>query len=647
MRSPFVFALAAAAAFASSAVASGSATQEFKFEKFRPKYHFVSPTKWINEPSAIYYDPKTELYNLYVQHNPNASFWDVSISWSHAVSKDLITWTDMPLAILPDPKGQDSHGCFTGDAIAVGYKGLPTAYYTAASGYILFTGEEYVRGSEKLAMATSSDNGRTWEKHPVHLLGGPPEHSDAIGWRDPKLFTSAELDRKFGVPEGSLPTQYMSISGGERGKGGRLFLYTSDDWVTWHFKGYLFKQAPDAPTTAHDGSGMEWIADSGLNFEVANTFSLSDDSGDLHHFIVLGVEGGRQTSDRTQWSLDHGRVYWNLWFSGDFVRSDDGSVSFKESNRGITDSGIGYGSYGFWDTKTGRRIMFSWLTEDMVPTRKEWAGVLSMPHEMFVATYYGVVDPENRLATLGPFMVSDGPKIRDLDTKVVRTLGIRPIREVETLRGPDVFTFRAGEHEYPSEIPIRGSLHYEIVATAKNVPEGGRVGFVIRHTADGSEQTVVYLDRERGRIVIDRSRSTKTEGIFAEEESGKFELFQVAGSCKHCPVGTETLSLRIFVDNSVVEVYANDRFTISSRIYPSDDADRLSTYGTNGAHFDSIDVHYNFKSVFPDRPGGGAGAGRTSLPLNQLAESSDASHLRAASVIALSAATAGTLVSTL
>ncbi|KAG5458995.1 MAG: concanavalin A-like lectin/glucanase domain-containing protein [Olpidium bornovanus] len=264
---------------------------------------------------------------------------------------------------------------------------------------------------------------------------------------------------------------------------------------------------------------------------------------------------------------------------------------------------------------------------------------------MFVATYHNVLDPDNRLATLGPFMVTDGPKVRELETKVVRTLGVRPILEVETLRGPDVFTFRDGEHEYPSEIPIGGSVNYEIVATAKNVPEGGRVGFVIRHTADGSEQTVVYFDRARGRVVIDRSRSTKTEGVFVGEDTGKFELFQIANSCKCQPTRAERLDLRIFVDNSVVEVYANGRFALSSRIYPSDDADRLSTYGTDGARFDSIDVYHNIKSVFPDRLSGSANL--TSLPLNELAQSSAASTFRTASVIALSAASAGTLVSAL
>lgn len=622
-------------ALASSArtVVDVSAEAKAAMDGLRPNFHFQAAKNWINDPCAPYYDQKTGLYHVFYQHNPYGPVWG-NMTWGHAVSRNLISWVDLPHALSPTPNSPDDEGVFTGQVVPVGYKGLPTVYYTGASGKISWS-QPYTRGSEKVVMATSEDGGLTWTKRPAALLNGPPEQYDVHGWRDPYLFTSPELDRRLEVPEGSAPTQYMTVSGSEREQGGRLFLYSSQDWVYWQFKGMLFAPELEEPTDASDSSGKEWTGSFGKNFEVANFFTLKDEDGNPHNFITVGTEGGRGATHDNHWSL---------WVSGEFSNAGDGRVTLTPTARGIADAGRSYASNSFWDPKVGRQVAYGWIGEDMDSERLGWAGTFTLPREHFVATYRHVFDPHDRLAGAGPFKVSDGPVVGGQRTKVVTTLGVRPVREVEALRdGGAGYTHQMtveGTKKTVERLPVKGKF-YEAVATAEHIPADGRVGFVVRHTDDMSERTLVYYDHGRGRVVVDRERSSKAEGVVKTEESGKFELFDIACDASLECVKLEKLELRVFVDSSVLEVYANGRFALSTRIYPTEgDAVHLSTYSKNGAAFGNVTVYNDFKFVFPrrDAPGPVAKVKDFDVPLGSASSAAVAPPEWAGLLCALSAA---------
>lgn len=143
----------------------------------RPDLHFTPNSGWINDPNGlIYLDGE---YHLFYQHHPASTIWG-PMHWGHAVSGDLLTWQELPIALAPDDIGT----IFSGSAVVDRNN---SAGFGANALIAIFTHDTKNPDRKQVqSLAYSTDRGRTWSKYAGNPVLTPPGlHKD---FRDPKVF---------------------------------------------------------------------------------------------------------------------------------------------------------------------------------------------------------------------------------------------------------------------------------------------------------------------------------------------------------------------------------------------------------------------------------------------------------------------------
>lgn len=206
-----------------------------------------------------------------------------------------------------------------------------------------------------------------------------------------------------------------------------------------------------------------------------------------------------------------------------------------------------YAPQTFLDAQ-GRRIMFGWLREERSRAAQiaaGWSGVQSLP--IIIEERAGV-------------------------------LSLQPAPEIELLRAQhtpvDVSTLHGGL----TVLSGIQSQTLEILATI-DPTETGAITLLIRRSPDGNEETRISYDASLQQISVDRQRSA----VNVDSED-----LLVAP----CQVPTQgLLSLRIFLDHSVIEVFAGVHAYLSARIYPTKaDSLGLAILTTTGIRLHALDI---------------------------------------------------------
>lgn len=119
-------------------------------------------------------------YHLFYQHNPKFAYWDYVMSWGHAVSRDLINWEHLPVAVQPD-HWYDDHGDWTGSIMKVSDDRI-VMVYTGIIGP-----RSYLR--QVINIATADDPSDplllNWTKYEHNPVLYPPAGIGREDFRDP------------------------------------------------------------------------------------------------------------------------------------------------------------------------------------------------------------------------------------------------------------------------------------------------------------------------------------------------------------------------------------------------------------------------------------------------------------------------------
>lgn len=108
-------------------------------------------------------------------------------------------------------------------------------------------------------------------------------------------------------------------------------------------------------------------------------------------------------------------------------------------------------------------------------------------------------------------------------------------------------------------------------------------------------------------FIVDRSQSTAvaetTNGIDTRNEAGKFRLWDIKDPSSGS-TSIETLRLQIIVDNSIIEIFANGRFALSTQVYPWFSNSTGVSYFVEGpeeVRFSDVKIWEGLVNAWPER----------------------------------------------
>ncbi|WP_213532740.1 glycoside hydrolase family 32 protein [Paenibacillus sp. J45TS6] len=380
-------------------------------QNYRGIYHFSPKENWMNDPNGmVYFEGE---YHLFFQHHPDGMTWG-PMHWGHAVSKDLVTWEELPIALAPDELGM----IFSGSAV-VDWNNT-TGFFGDKPGLVaIFTHHlEMPEGKpaiQRQSLAYSKDNGRSWTKYE-----GNPVLEDArfIDFRDPKVFWNKETSNWM-----------MIIACGQT-----VCLYHSPDLIHWTFASEFGEGIG-----SHDGV-----------WECPDLFPLAID-GDKSNskwvmLVSIGADPAFIEGSRTQ--------YFTGEFDGEVFTPDEDSHSTRWIDYG-RDNYAGV-SWSDVPAEDGRRLFIGWMSNWMYANQTPtgiFRGAMTIARELYLESRAGrtllVQKPAKELeAARVPILSLQDTTVRELNTSLAELhLESYEIKAVFT-RGKSVgFKVRVGADE--------------------------------------------------------------------------------------------------------------------------------------------------------------------------------------------------------
>ncbi len=323
-------------------------TKEYTEEDlYRPSFHFSPKKGWMNDPNGMFY--KNGYYHLFFQHYPDSNIWG-PMHWGHAISTDMITWTEKPIALYPDEKGY----IFSGSAVVdekntSGFGTLENPPIVAMFTYHDMVKEKAgVINYQSQGIAYSLNEGLTWTKYEQNPVIANPNIKD---FRDPKVTRDAKHQQWL-----------MVLAAGDK-----IFIYTSKNLKEWKKLSEFGRrigahggvwECPDFfPMIVEGSDDYKWVLLQSINPGGPN-------GGSATQYFVGDFDGEKFSLDTTfAQDLNEKKAFWL-----DYGRDNYAGVTF--SNISEID---------------GRKLFIGWMSNwdyaQKVPTNK-WRSSMTVAREL-------------------------------------------------------------------------------------------------------------------------------------------------------------------------------------------------------------------------------------------------------------------------
>ena len=299
------------------------------------------------------------------------------MSWGHAVSEDLITWQELPVAIGDD----ETHAIFSGSAVVDYFNTTGFGSKENPPMVAIYTAHKHDDSHQSQALAYSLDEGLTWVKYE----GNPVLDLKLDHFRDPKVM----WDR---TTESWLMTVVLP-------KQRKVSFYTSDNLKEWrHLSDF-------GPVGEVDG---DW--------ECPDLFPLpvDGDENKIKWVLLISLNpGGLTGGSGTQYFIGD----WN----GKEFSADDVKTRWLDYGRD------NYAGVTFNDAPNLRRVFIGWMNNweyaHIFPT-EPWRGAMTLPRELTLISKEGkVLLASNPVAELESYVgeklsAGNGAELLEIKTSI-------------------------------------------------------------------------------------------------------------------------------------------------------------------------------------------------------------------------------------
>ena len=435
----------------------------------RQQYHFMPEEGWMNDPNGLVMF--RGMYHFFYQYNPYDTVWG-EMYWGHAVSKDMIHWQYLPVALAPSEDYDDfkGGGCFSGSAIVKDDRL-----------YLIYTGAfDQGRGMEQAQCIAWSDDGVTFEKYDENPIVRVPDGYDDVDFRDPCVWEH----------DGS----YYMVCGAAKNDLAQALIFRSSDLLKWEFVNVMAE--------SHGDLGTMW--------ECPDLFRM----GDRYVLMISPIGMGNRTK---------------LYMIGDF---DYETCVFTFGANSDVDYGMDYyAPKSFLDSK-GRRLIVAWSNswswmpwwKDFGPTGKDgWCGSFNLVREVrlndddtlsFVPISEYKELRRDALEINNVVVSEDLYIIRNADGPACEILVSFDLNETDADR--IIFRLREGSGHHTGFVIDLKQRRINFSRDNADEYSKGTVSADIKGTSNGEMKVHIFIDRTSVEIFTDDYRTCLSDNIYPD-----------------------------------------------------------------------------------------------------------------------------------